>query len=62
MKNNILHTKGILNSFSQQNIDHNLFKQTLLNNTKPDKICFNTISIKNQKITTKKVTKKILNF
>ena len=25
MKNNILHTKGILNSYSQQYIDHNLF-------------------------------------
>ena len=38
MKNNILHTKGILNSFSQQYIDHNLFKETLLNNNKPQKI------------------------
>ena len=32
MKNNILHTKGILNSYSQQYIDHSLFKETLLNN------------------------------
>ena len=55
MKNNILHTKGIANSYSQQYIDHNLFKETLLNNNKPDKISFNTISIKNQNITTKKL-------
>ena len=47
MKNNILHTKGILNSYSQQFIDHNLFKETLLNNNKPNKISFNTISVKN---------------
>ena len=32
MKNNILYTKGIMNSYSQQYIDHNLFKETLLNN------------------------------
>ena len=34
----ILHTKGILNSYSQQYIDHDLFKQTLLNNDKLGKI------------------------
>ena len=38
MKNNMLHTKGILNSYSQQYIDHNLFKETLFNNNKPGKI------------------------
>ena len=32
MKNNISHTKGILDFFSKQYIDHNLFKETLLNN------------------------------
>ena len=37
MKNNVLHTKGIMNSYSQQYIDHNLFKETLLNNDKSDK-------------------------
>ena len=62
MKNNILHTKGISNSYSQQYIYHNLFKQTLLNNNKPDKISFNTISIKNQKISTKKITKNNIEF
>ena len=35
MKNNILHTKGISNSYSQKHIDHNLFKKTLLNNDEP---------------------------
>ena len=62
MKNNILHTKGILNSYSQQYIDHNLFKETLLNNNKPNKISFNTISIKNQKISTKKIIKNNIEF
>ena len=62
MKNNILHTKGILNSYSQQYIDHNLFKQTLLNNDKPDKISFNTISVKNQQISTNKITKINIEF
>ena len=28
MKNNVLHTKGIMNFYSQQYIDHNLFKET----------------------------------
>ena len=62
MKNNVLHAKGILNSYTQQYIDHNLFKQTLLNNSKPDKIIFNTISIKNQRISTKEIKKTISNF
>ena len=43
MKNNILHTKGISDSYSKQYIDHNLFKQILLNNDKPEKNSFNTI-------------------
>ena len=62
MKNNILHTKGISYSYSIQYIDHDLFKQTLLNNDKPEKISFNTIKVKNQKIKTNKITKIILNF
>ena len=62
MKNNILHTKGILNSFSQQCIDHNLFKGTLLNNDKPGKISFNTVSEKNQRISTNKITKNNIEF
>ena len=62
MKNNMLHTKGIMNSYSQQNIDHNLFKETLLNNYKPQKISFNTISVKNQQISTNKITKNNIEF
>ena len=62
LKNNILHTKGIMNSYSQQYIDHNLFKETLLNNDKPQKISFNTISVKNQQISTNKITKNNIEF
>ena len=62
MKNNILHTKGIMNRYSQQYIDHNLFKETLLNNDKLQKISFNTISVKNQQISTNKITKNNIEF
>ena len=62
LKNNILHTKGILNSYSQQYIDHDLFKQTLLNNDKPGKISFNTISVKNQKTLTNKIIENNIEF
>ena len=61
-KNNILHAKGIMNSYSQQYIDHNLFKQNLLNNDKPEKISFNTISVKNQDIKTNSITKNNIEF
>ena len=37
MKNNIIHTKGISDSYSKQYIDHILFKETLINDNKPDK-------------------------
>ena len=49
LKNNILHTKGISNSYSKQYIDHDLFKRTLLNNDKPCKVSFNTISVKTKR-------------
>ena len=62
MKNNISHTKGILDSFSKQFIDHNIFKETLLNNNKPKKITFNIISVKNQKIKTKEINKYNIEF
>ena len=62
MKNNVLHKKGVLNSYSLQYIDHNLFKKTLLNNDKPQKISFNTISVKNQQILTNKITKNNIEF
>ena len=62
MRNNILRTKGILDSYSLQYIDHNLFKEALLNNNKPEKISFNTIQIKNQRISTNKITKNNIEF
>ena len=62
MKNNVLHTKGISDSYSKQYIDHNLFKETLLNYDKPEKISFNIISVKKQKISTNKVTKYNIEF
>ena len=49
LKNNIIHTNGISDSYSKQFINHNLFKETLINNNKPDNIIFNTISIKKTK-------------
>ena len=54
IKNNISHTKSLLDSFSKQYIDHILFKETLLNNNKPEKISFNFISVKKQQISAKK--------
>ena len=62
MKNNALHTKGISNSYSQQYIDHDRFKQALLNNDKVNKIKFNIISVKKQQICTKEITKKNIEF
>ena len=62
MKNNVLHTKGIMNCYSQKYIDHNLFKETLLNNDKLQKISFNTISVKNQEIKTNSITKNNIEF
>ena len=62
MKNNISHTKGISDSNSKQYIDHNLFKETLLINNKPEKISFNTIQIKNQRISTKEIIKNNIEF
>ena len=62
IKNNTLHTKGISNSYSQQYIDHDLFKQTLLNNDKVNKIKFNLISVKKQQICTKEIEKKNIEF
>ena len=62
IKNNISHTKGISDSYSKQYIDHNLFKETLLINNKPEKISFNTIQIKNQRISTKEIIKNNIEF
>ena len=62
LKNNIIHTKGISDSYSKQYISHILFKETLINNNKPDKIIFNTIQIKKQKISTKQIKKNNIEF
>ena len=50
LKNNIVHSKGIANSYKNKYIDHALFKKTLLENMKPDRISFHNISVKNQQI------------
>ena len=39
-----------------------MLKETLLNNNKPQKISFNTISVKNQKILTNEITKNNIEF
>ena len=62
IKNNVLHIKGISNSYSKQYIDHDLFKQTLLDDNKPEKIIFNTISIKKQTISNRRIKKNNIEF
>ena len=57
-----MHTKGIANSYKNKYIDHTLFKNTLLENMKPDKISFNNISVKNQQIKTNKIIKNNIEF
>ena len=62
LKYNIVHTKGISNSYKNKYIDHPLFKKTLLENMKPDKISFNNISVKNQQIKTNTIVKNNIEF
>ena len=62
LKNNIVHSKGIANSYKNKYIDHILFKKTLLENIKPDKISFNNISVKNQQIKTNTIIKINIEF
>ena len=62
LKNNIVHSKGIANSYKNKYIDHTLFKKTLIENMKPDKISFNNISVKNQQIKTNKIVKNNIEF
>ena len=62
LKNNIVHSKGISNSYKNKYIDHTLFKKTLLKNIKPGKISFNNISIKNQQIKTNTIVKNNIEF
>ena len=62
LKNNIVHSKEIANSYKNKYIDHTLFKKTLIENMKPDKISFNNISVKNQQIKTNKIVKNNIEF
>ena len=62
LKNNIVHSKGISNSYKNKYIDHTLFKKTLLENMKPNKISFNNISVKNQQIKTNRIIKNNIEF
>ena len=62
LKNNIVHSKGIANSYKNKYIDHILFKKTSVENMKPNKILFNNISIKNQQIKTNTIVKNNIEF
>ena len=62
LKYNIIHSKGISNSYKNKYIDHMLFKKTLLENMKPDKISFNNISVKNQQIKMNVMVKNNIEF
>ena len=62
LKNNIVHSKGIANSYRNKYIDHALFKKTLIENMKPNKISFNNISVKNQQIKTNTIVKNNIEF
>ena len=62
LKNNIVHSKGISNSYKNRYIDHALFKKTLIENIKPDEISFNNISLKNQQIRTNEIVKNNIEF
>ena len=62
LKNNIVHSKGIANSYKNKYIDHALFKKTLIENMKPDKISFHNTSVKNQQIKTNTIVKNNIEF
>ena len=62
LKYNIVHTKGLADSYKCKYIDHFLFKKTLIENMKPDKISFNNISVKNQQIKTNTIIKNNIEF
>ena len=61
-KNNIIHTKGISDFYKNKYIDHELFKKTLMNNNKPDKIKFNNMKVKNQNLFTNTIEKNNIEF
>ena len=61
-KNEIVHTKGIGNCYKNEYIDHQLFKKTLMDNKKPNKVLFYNISVKNSKIFTNEIKKNNIEF
>ena len=62
LKNNIVHSKGIPNSYKNKYIDRALFKKTLIENMKPNRISFNDISVKNQQIKTNTIVENNIEF
>ena len=62
LKNDIFHSKGIANSYKNKYINHALFIKTLIENMKPNKISFNNISVKNQRIKTNTIVKNSIEF
>ena len=62
LKDNIVHSKGISNSYKNKYIDHALFKKTFIENMKPNKISFNNISVKNQQIKSNTIVKNNIEF
>ena len=62
LKNDIVHSKGIANSYKNKYIDHALFKKILIENMKHEKISFNNISVKNQQIKTNTIIKNNIDF
>ena len=62
LKNNIVHSKGIANSYENKYIDHALFKKTSIENIKPNKTPFNNISVKNQQIKANTIVKNYIEF
>ena len=61
-KNEIVHTKGIGNCYKNKYIDHQLFKKTLMDNKKPNKVLFYNISVKNSKIFKNEMKKNNIEF
>ena len=62
LKNNIVHTKEIANSYKNKYIDHMLFKKKLIENIKSNKMSLNNISVKNQQIKTNVIVKNNIEF
>ena len=62
LKNNIILSKRIANSYKNKYIDHAPFKNTLIENMKPNKISFNNISVKNRQIKTNTIVKNNIEF